>query len=91
MVLIYAFILAYLIISIHSVIFAFRKLSKPGISKEVQKRVLKRHIISIIGFIISQLYVFVSLVFLVLPHSALPDKNTPGAKVIGFLKILFEA
>lgn len=69
---IYVFILAYFIISIFSIVYAFKRLRKPGISKEVQSLVLKRHIISIIGFILSQLYCFVSLVFLVMPIADIP-------------------
>jgi hypothetical protein len=41
------------LISYASIIYAFRKLCKPGISKESQRLVLLRHVLSIIGFTIT--------------------------------------
>jgi hypothetical protein len=50
-----------LLISIVSVIYAIVKLCRPGISKESRKLVLIRHILSIIFFNISNLYIVIIL------------------------------
>ena len=48
--------LLYIFSSIASIIYAFVKLCKPGISNETRKLVLLRHVLSIIGFLLSQIY-----------------------------------
>lgn len=46
-----------------SVLYALCKLFRPGMSKESQRIVLARHVLSIFVFIVAQLYVFVSFAF----------------------------
>ena len=81
-------LVSYFAIAIASVIYAVMKLCQPAISKESQKLVLVRHVLYILGFIISQLYVFISFVYLI-------DKNWDYSQaMISFVsvtKILFEA
>lgn len=83
--LIYIMIAAYLVVSIYSIVYACRKLNKPGISKESYKLVLKRHIILIVVFFFSQVYCFISLANLYIPKITVSD--TSGA--IKFFKLLF--
>jgi hypothetical protein len=50
----------YPIVSIISILYAVKKLCKPGISRETRKVVLLRHVLSIIGFQLSQAYFMMS-------------------------------
>jgi hypothetical protein len=45
--------LSYVVFSFGSIIYAVVKLCKPGISNETRKLVLLRHVLSIIGFLLS--------------------------------------
>ena len=47
-------------ISVSSSIFAYKKLSKPGISGEIRTTILKRHILAIVLYLVLNLYIFVS-------------------------------
>jgi len=58
---------SYFFIAIFSIFYAFKKVCKPGISKETQKLVLVRHIISIICFMISQTYLISSIIYVAIP------------------------
>ena len=49
-----------IVIGIYSSTYAYKKLSKPGISSEIRSLVLKRHIIAVSLYIILNLYVFAS-------------------------------
>jgi hypothetical protein len=53
-------IVAYPAVSIVSILYAIKKLCKPGISNETRKLVLVRHVLSIVGFQISQAYFMMS-------------------------------
>ena len=86
-ILIYILIAGYLVVSIYSVIYACRKLNKPGISKEIYKLVLKRHIILIVVFFFSQLYCFISLFYLVISRQM--GNGMQG--LTKFFKVLFES
>lgn len=48
--------LTYIFGSLVSIVYAFFKLCKPGISNETRKLVLVRHVLSIFGFLLSQIY-----------------------------------
>jgi len=54
----------YLLASVVSVLYAFRKLIKQGISAESQKLVLGRHVISIIAFLVAQFYLTAGITYL---------------------------
>ena len=54
---------AYIIISVFSVVYTCQKLSGPGISKEVRTLILKRHILTIVVYLVSNLY---SIIFVVM-------------------------
>ena len=59
----YFFILGYgaiVIVSIISSIFAYKKLSKPGISGEIRITILKRHILAIVLYLVLNVYIFIS-------------------------------
>lgn len=51
---------AIVFISVSSSIFAYKKLSKPGISGEIRTTILKRHILAIVLYLVLNLYIFVS-------------------------------
>lgn len=53
----------YLFLAFVSVLYALCKLFRPGISKESQRIVLGRHVLSIFVFIVAQLYVFISFAY----------------------------
>lgn len=42
----------YIIVAIYSTVFAFRRLNRPGVSKEVRSMFLKKHLIYVIVFIV---------------------------------------
>ena len=50
----------YLVTAATSIIYAQRKLRKPGISQEVREIVYRRHVLSIAGFVLAYSYFFVS-------------------------------
>lgn len=59
----YFFVLGYgaiVFISVASSIFAYKKLSKPGISGEIRTTILKRHILAIVLYLVFNLYIYVS-------------------------------
>ena len=56
-------ICVFLFFAFVSVLYALCKLFRPGMSKESQRIVLARHVLSIFVFIVAQLYVFVSFAF----------------------------
>jgi len=41
----------YIIVAIYSTVFAFRRLNRPGVSKEVRSMFLKKHLYYVIVFI----------------------------------------
>ena len=51
----------YLVSAIASIVYARRKLRRPGISSEVRDLVFRRHIVQIAVFVFSYLYFFVSI------------------------------
>jgi len=53
-------IVIYLVTAFASIVYAYRKLKRPGISAEVRNLVFKRHVIQIMVFIFSYMYFFVS-------------------------------
>ena len=61
-------LILYFIVAFASIVYAIMKLCQPGISKESQKLVLVRHVLCIIGFIIAQLYVFISFGYMIFPN-----------------------
>ena len=69
------------IISYASIIYAFKKLCKPGISKESQRLVLLRHVLSIIGFTLTQIYPMLGYVYMVSPKWYFDEKQDRLATV----------
>ena len=59
---------SYFLINIMSVLYALKKICKPGISKETQKLVLVRHVVSIFSFMVSQLYIIGCIVYAMIPN-----------------------
>lgn len=53
----------YLVTATASIIYASKKLIKPGISQEVRTVVFRRHVLSILFFIVAYAYFFVSVLF----------------------------
>lgn len=51
----------YFVTAVASIIYAYRKMRKPGISQEVRQLVFKRHVLSILFFLFAYLYFFISL------------------------------
>lgn len=51
----------YVLTAIASIIYAYCKMCKPGISQEVRQLFFQRHVLSIILFFIAYLYFFTSL------------------------------
>jgi len=54
--------LIYLCSAVYSILYARRKLQRPGISREVRDLVFRRHIVQIVVFIFSYSYFFVSII-----------------------------
>jgi hypothetical protein len=77
---------SYFFIAIFSIFYAFKKVCKPGISKETQKLVLVRHIISIICFMISQTYLISSIIYVAIPPY---KRDREGFQIVYVFKILF--
>lgn len=73
------------IISYASIIYAFKKLCKPGISKESQRLVLLRHVLSIIGFTLTQIYPMLGYVYMASPTWYFSDKQDRLATVFKVL------
>jgi hypothetical protein len=79
-----AIIVVYVIMAFTSVFYAAKKLCKPGISKESQKLVLIRHVVSILGFLVAQLYIGLIFVYMLveaeskntLPYNSMFTKTT---------------
>lgn len=84
-----AIILAYMIIAIVSVFYAAKKLCRPGISKESQKLVLIRHVVSIIGFLIAQLYILTLFIFML--AKVFNKSYTYNSRYVKITKVLFVA
>jgi hypothetical protein len=79
-----------LLISIVSIIYALVKLCRPGISKESRKLVLIRHILSIIFFNISNLYIIIILLTWIFSEYIKKNNwNVVDNKWIGVSKIIF--
>ena len=55
----YLTILAFWFVSFASIMFALVKLCKPGISEDLRKMVVRRHILSVITFVVTTLYIWV--------------------------------
>ena len=53
-------IVIYLVTALASIVYAYRKLRRPGISGEVRDLVFRRHVVQIVVFIFSYAYFFVS-------------------------------
>lgn len=53
--------MVYLVTAAVSIIYASQKLRKPGISQEVRTVVFRRHVLSIIFFVVAYAYFFVSV------------------------------
>jgi hypothetical protein len=79
--------LVYLITAAGSILYASRKLRKPGISQEVREIVFRRHVIQIIVFIFSYLYFFASVGLLWLKE-VYPIVNIHST-VLSILKVSF--
>ena len=62
----YALLFAYILMFVGgfgSIVFAYYRLSKPGISESARTLILKRHAISIIVFILTNLNIFVTVLY----------------------------
>lgn len=60
------FIVGYIsifIVSISSTLFAYKKLSKPGISGEIRNCILKRHVLAIVLYLVLNFYILISSVY----------------------------
>ena len=58
----------YVNIFIFSVVYTCRKLSGPGMSKEVRNLILKRHILTSVLFLVFNQYIFATAIIQVLPE-----------------------
>jgi uncharacterized protein YacL len=58
----------YFALSIASVVYAAKKLCRSSISKETIKLVLLRHVLYIIGFMIANIYLFASVIWMFTPN-----------------------
>lgn len=86
-----AVIASYFLVAIVSVLYALLKLCRPGISKEGQKIVLVRHVLSIFVFIIAQLYVFICFVYRSSPYLYTRGYDDNTSVFIAIFKVLFES
>ena len=86
-----AVIASYFLVAIVSVLYALLKLCRPGISKEGQKIVLVRHVLSIFVFIIAQFYVFICFVVKSSPNLETKDYSGNIKPFIAIFKVLFES
>lgn len=72
-------------VAISGTAYAWRKLSKPGISGEIRSTILKRHIVAIILYLVFNFYVFASAFSAVI----MKNNDTDGTAWKFFLKFLF--
>ena len=84
----------YVLTAIASIIYAYRKMRKPGISQEVRQLFFQRHVLSIILFFIAYLYFFTSLGIVVYLYifeniANLVNEHEINNIVLSGLKILF--
>lgn len=56
---------AIVVISVLSTIFAWKKLSKPGISAEIRTCIFYRHILAIVLYLVLNLYIYMSSIVVV--------------------------
>lgn len=77
-----------MISAVFTTIYACKKLSKPGISEEIRQLVLKRHVVAILTYTITFLYIPATAIVVVMNFAkeAGPDGNK-WWKV--FLKLLY--
>jgi len=80
--------LGYLGFAFTSMGYAFKKLCKPSISREVQTLVTFRHVVSILGFLFANVYLLMSLVLL---FSSRIDKASFDTDTTRFFKIMFQS
>lgn len=67
----------YMLIGFYSIIFAFRRLVRPGVSIEMRKLFFKKHAIYVIVFIIIWIFMLLSNYYeLFNPYYAVFDKHT---------------
>ena len=84
----------YVLTAIASIIYAYRKMRKPGISQEVRQLFFQRHVLSIILFFIAYLYFFTSLGIVVYLYifeniANLVNEHEINNIVLSGIKILF--
>ena len=76
----------FFIISFASIVYALKKLCRTGISKDSQKLVLVRHILSILGFCLAQTYLILCFFSMITPDWVLDMANR---RLIKVLKVMF--
>ena len=81
-----------ILIGIFSIIFALIKLCKPGISQELRHIVVKRHIVTVKIFILSNMYLTLGMIFVSYDGSSKWEhfeNNTYNFYFIEFLRVIF--
>ena len=72
-----AYALIFIITFIISVIYSAKKLNGPGFSKQVRRLVLKRHIITLVFFLISNFYLYMNVTLVTFYSTERLDKDFP--------------
>ena len=77
------------IMSIASIIYGLIKLCKPGISSEIRKQIMARHVLSIVFFLFAQFYLGLATLSKYNPFIDHDDLPNPNVWYIYILKILY--
>ena len=73
-----------------SIVYAALKLSEPGISNEVKRLVLLRHIMTMVTYVLVNIYSMVGMCIAVMPmwHGSVPQIDGPGWRI---MKVMLQA
>ena len=80
----------YIMVVAISIVYACIKLSEPGISNEVRRLVLSRHIITMVTFVFLNIYSMVGMCIALMPrwHGSVPQIDGPGWRI---MKVMLQA
>ena len=91
MVLLWANNIIYISMVIFSIVYACIKLNQPGISYEIRKLVLMRHVTTMLGFLIVNSYILVGASIALFPAYRSPLKTPEiSSPIVSVGKILFQ-
>ena len=90
MVVFWAFTGMYLILTLFSIVYACVKLNQPGISREVRKLVLIRHVVTMVTFVLVNSYVIFGCMICLLPKYRTINTPEMNSATISGMKIIYQ-